>query len=441
MENKNLDIKEDKKEKKNIKISLKDFIIIIGCVIIIVIIGIANTNSKQTEEICFEELELNQQIAVNTHIYTNDEKIDTLINNMLNIMVEQDNVKLESNSIIDYYDFNSKIRKQVINGEDVKYVVYNNENGTIYEKIDINKENTNSFITLSKYDVLNDIFYDHEIELFRITGNDIKLENEEDYNIIINEYENKIEYYYISKQTGLLEEVIEKEKSSMEIKERCIITYNNNAIALPENITNSNEWEVKHVNTYIEYIEMYDKPIIYIYPEKKTEVTVKLGNPELLTVTYPKYESEGWKVIAEPDGTLEDVKTGRELYCLYWEGLNSKEYEGELKEGFVVQGEETAKFLEEKLEILGLNEKETQEFIIYWLPKLEVNNYNYIRFRTKEEIETNMPLEINPNPDTIIRVMMEWKGLENPVEVEEQSLEKAERKGYTVVEWGGTELK
>ena len=183
------------------------------------------------------------------------------------------------------------------------------------------------------------------------------------------------------------------------------------------------------------------KPVLYIYPEEKEEVTVKLGNPELLTVTYPKYESEGWKVIAEPDGTLEDVKTGRELYCLYWEGLNSKEYEGELKEGFVVQGEETAKFLEEKLEILGLNEKETQEFIIYWLPKLEVNNYNYIRFRTKEEIETNMPLEINPNPDTIIRVMMEWKGLENPVEVEEQSLEKAERKGYTVVEWGGTELK
>ena len=187
-------------------------------------------------------------------------------------------------------------------------------------------------------------------------------------------------------------------------------------------------------------IHIAEKPIIYIYPEKEQEVTVKLGNPELLTTTYPQYD-EGWKVKAKPDGTLEDIKTGRELYCLYWEGINSLEYNGELKEGFVIKGEETAQFLEEKLEILGLNAKETQEFIIYWLPQLEANNYNYIRFQTQEEIEKNMPLEVTPEPETTIRIMMEWKGLENSIEVEEQILEKVERKGYTVVEWGGTILK
>ena len=41
---------------------------------------------------------------------------------------------------------------------------------------------------------------------------------------------------------------------------------------------------------------------------------------------------------------------------------------------------------EEKLAILGLNEREAEEFIIYWLPKLESNKYNYIRFATEEEI-------------------------------------------------------
>ena len=242
-------------------------------------------------------------------------------------------------------------------------------------------------------------------------------------------------------------EIIENEIIENEIIENDIIENDIIENKITEDCTiNIDHYNYRDTTKLIDINDMYidevdEKPIIYIYPEKKTEVTVKLGNPELLTVTYPKYESEGWKVIAEPDGTLEDVKTGRGLYCLYWEGLNSKKYEGELKEGFVVNGEEIAKFLEEKLEILGLNEKEAQEFIIYWLPKLEINDYNYIRFQTKEEIEQNMPLEINPNPDTIIRVMMEWKGLENPVEVEEQSLEKAERKGYTVVEWGGTELK
>ena len=52
-----------------------------------------------------------------------------------------------------------------------------------------------------------------------------------------------------------------------------------------------------------------------------------------------------------------------------------------------------------------------------------------------------MKLEINPKPKTLIRVMMVWKGLEEKKEVKEQKLEKVKRKGYTIVEWGGTELK
>lgn len=35
---------------------------------------------------------------------------------------------------------------------------------------------------------------------------------------------------------------------------------------------------------------------------------------------------------------------------------------------------------------------------------------------------------------------MEFKGLNKPINIETQKLEKIEGKGYTVVEWGGTEL-
>lgn len=188
------------------------------------------------------------------------------------------------------------------------------------------------------------------------------------------------------------------------------------------------------------YADAVHKPIIYIYPEEETEVTVELGKKENLTCTYPLYEDK-WEVTAKPDGTLTDKETGRTYYALYWEGINSKKYSNKLEEGFVVEGEDTIKFLEEKLEILGLNEKEAEEFIVYWLPKMQNNKYNYIRFQTLEEINENMPLEVTPEPDTLIRVMMEWKGLNKYMEVEEQQLEKAERKGYTVVEWGGTEIK
>ena len=35
---------------------------------------------------------------------------------------------------------------------------------------------------------------------------------------------------------------------------------------------------------------------------------------------------------------------------------------------------------------------------------------------------------------------MEFYGLENPVTIPEQELVKTERKGYTLVEWGGSDV-
>ena len=182
-----------------------------------------------------------------------------------------------------------------------------------------------------------------------------------------------------------------------------------------------------------------EKPIIYLYPEEETNIEVKLGKKENITCSYPKYEN-GWKVVASPNGDLKYIENGKNLYALYYEAKTEKENKVE-KEGFVVKGEDSANFLEEKLEILGLNERESEEFIVYWLPKLEANKYNYIRFLNKEEIDENMPLEIEPKPDTQIRVLMTFKGLNKEIKVEEQQLTRVERKGYTVVEWGGSEIK
>lgn len=183
---------------------------------------------------------------------------------------------------------------------------------------------------------------------------------------------------------------------------------------------------------------MCEKPIIYLYPETNTEISVKLGKAENITCSYPEYKN-GWNVIANPDGTLIDNNTGRKLYSLYWEGIQSEPINFE--EGFVVAGKDSIQFLEKKLAILGLNEIEAEEFIVYWLPKLESNKYNFIRFQTEEEINNNMPLEITPKPDTVIRIVMEFKGIENPIQIQEQKLITPQRTGFTVVEWGGTEIK
>ena len=47
------------------------------------------------------------------------------------------------------------------------------------------------------------------------------------------------------------------------------------------------------------------KPVIYLYPEQETTVSVSLDYAGTLTATYPAYE-DGWRVTAEPDGTLYD---------------------------------------------------------------------------------------------------------------------------------------
>ena len=181
------------------------------------------------------------------------------------------------------------------------------------------------------------------------------------------------------------------------------------------------------------------KPIIYLYPTEETQVNVQLGNKERITCSYPKYTT-GWNVIAQPNGDLKDIDTNKSLYSLYYESNNVVEFKVE-KDGFIVKGEDSAEFLEEKLKILGLTDREAEEFIIYWLPVLQKNPYNYIRFATIEEINQSMPLEFSEQPDTLIRVLMTYKGLHKPIDVEEQQLETPKRIGFVAVEWGGTEIK
>ena len=177
------------------------------------------------------------------------------------------------------------------------------------------------------------------------------------------------------------------------------------------------------------------KPVIYLYPETETDVSVKLLLDGKLTCTYPAYNT-GWKVTASPDGTLTDAK-GQTYTYLYWEGETNAQWD--MTEGFCVKGEDTAAFLEEALEKLGLNRKEANEFIVYWLPLMEQNPYNIISFQT--DIYTDAAaLKIDPAPDTLIRVFMAWKASDAFAELPEQELTAPERSGFTVIEWGGTEV-
>ncbi len=201
---------------------------------------------------------------------------------------------------------------------------------------------------------------------------------------------------------------------------------------------NAENWYYAEKITVLERYEepVEEKPVIYLYPEEKKEVSVNLDFNGVLTTTYPEYK-DGWKVTATPEGTLFD-ENGKEYYCLYWEGISGTEYD--FSKGFCVPGDETADFLESSLEKLGLSPREANEFIIYWLPRMEQNAYNLISFQNEAYTES-AKLEISPDPDTLIRVFMAWKPLDEPIDIEPQELSAPERTGFTAVEWGGAEIK
>lgn len=190
---------------------------------------------------------------------------------------------------------------------------------------------------------------------------------------------------------------------------------------------------IENCNQNISY-----KPIMYIYPTEEMDLTVKLKNNKLLTHTYPKY-NDAWNIHVKTNGEIYDYNTNRSYYALYWEAIDNTKIN--TNEGFVVEGKNTIKFLEDKLEYLGLNKMEINEFIVYWIDKLENNKYNYIRFRNTKEVNNYMPLEFSKKPDTLIRIIMDYKPLKEKINVKEQVLEKNTRNGFTVVEWGGRKIK
>lgn len=179
----------------------------------------------------------------------------------------------------------------------------------------------------------------------------------------------------------------------------------------------------------------YAKPVLYLYPTKKTQVNISFEKPYLLTTTYPKYNNN-WVITAYSNGDLYD-NNNKYYYGLYWEEEGNSKVS--FNEGFYVTKENAIKFLEEKTEEIGFTRRESNEFIMYWLPILEKNEKNLIYFELTEERNNFNRLYINPNPDSILRVAIHVKKVNNMVKVKEQKLTKFNRKGFTVVEWGGVE--
>jgi hypothetical protein len=193
------------------------------------------------------------------------------------------------------------------------------------------------------------------------------------------------------------------------------------------------------------------KPALYFYPEKITDMNVKLKLDGRLTKSDPVYNEEtGWDIRAFPNGKLEirNKKSVQEIQIsnlqypisyfpyLYYEA-NIKGIDIP-KEGWVVSKSVIGYQLSEIMFKLGFNEKETHDFLEYWLPRLSEKPYYFITLLPEDIINSKETLIFSEKPETLIRARFVFEGLDLPVFVKPINLPNKERNGFTVTDWGGT---
>ncbi|MFA5855270.1 MAG: hypothetical protein WC846_03245 [Candidatus Gracilibacteria bacterium] len=187
-----------------------------------------------------------------------------------------------------------------------------------------------------------------------------------------------------------------------------------------------------------EYAPMAEcgKPVIYLYPEKPTTVNVQVGVDEF-TKTEPLYLEGGWTVLANPDGLLKNLADGLPYPYLFWEGKSYKNIM--LGTGWTLKKDEVATALPVALTQMGLNAKETADFMDFWSPRLAAVASPYIEFNFVPQrlFDQVAPLTITPAPDSILRIFMYFKGV-NQAGAKMPAYTPFVRHGFTVIEWGGT---
>lgn len=183
---------------------------------------------------------------------------------------------------------------------------------------------------------------------------------------------------------------------------------------------------------------LIDKPVIYLYPEKvqNFEVTVK---PEgEFTFLYPEY-NDAWKGQMSPDGKLEIE--GQSYRYLFWESNQKREkLNPSTDQGFVVHSDEIMSFVENMLTDVGFNSQEKADFITYWVPRMLNYDQIFIKIDQDEACNQFAELNISPVPENVQRFYISWGEYHGEIIPELPKLSKINRNGFTVIEWGGSEI-
>ncbi|EUC63167.1 ubiquitin-like protein [Rhizoctonia solani AG-3 Rhs1AP] len=242
------------------------------------------------------------------------------------------------------------------------------------------------------------------------------------------------------------------------------------------------------------------KPVIYLFPSEpiyNIQVQLSLTQSWSFSQVYPHTaitnltdhpnnlgQAISWTVDAEPDGTLLDQATGRQVAYLFWEAhTNPKPPLSPMNtrpstptptivfdpanpsllpsQTALLPFDKVTGYIDDALLALGLHAEARTSFITYWLPDLSKHTFISLRFLPQNEYETAAPLNITPTPDVTTRVFMLFGGVEaSRLEQWDEAVDMArsnvsvwrdivgidivkaqDKTLFRALEWGGMEVK
>ena len=188
-----------------------------------------------------------------------------------------------------------------------------------------------------------------------------------------------------------------------------------------------------------------EKPVIYLYAKEPTSFSIELKPVGELTFTYPEYKSK-WMVTANEQGQL--TSDFKKYPYLFWEAKQKRlNFKGDANgmEGFYLKTDTLVNFLEIQLEMLGLNNRESTDFITYWGPRMKAYQYVAVQFWIDDMYAAEIAeINVQPKPEAVRRVFMVFRGVNEDMNVDyfiPQKWNRFIRKDLTLIEWGGAEIK
>jgi hypothetical protein len=175
------------------------------------------------------------------------------------------------------------------------------------------------------------------------------------------------------------------------------------------------------------------KPNIYLYPKITSKMDVFLCLPQggCITESDPQYPCEWNNIKVKPSG-----KINNEYDYLFYEAALPDRWQYE--EGWSVMINDLETFFRKNLTEYGFIDNEINDFINYWIPKLDDSPYYNIYPQYTDKVDELVTLHISKEPKSLMRMfyVIKESPLMKATDIPAPMIPEFERNGFTVTEWG-----